>query len=365
MACHVPAVPTNGPRHVGEPAQHVVHGGNDAAGCADRHPEETPVVTPVRALDVQRSAVGQAIRIQGPRHRVVHAEGIEDAPLQELAPLHPADALDHLGQQRVAAVGVAPVLARREIGAVQAGEQLQLGSVRHGQRLAHGAVEERLDVKRAPHAGEVAHDLGQRHPVRPLRQFREVAAQAVLRRQLAVLGQEHDAQCTEVLRGGPDAHTDRRRQHHGQLDAREAEAAPVNWDPVMGDADGEARGARRCERREEFVQLRRVERDLGRHGRFLRIAPGWPVTGARGGGTARHDVLIDVLIGEFNAVDILSGIVCPHGIVKFTGARCHPQRTVRSPTGPLWPPLHRSTHSGQARMASGHDSGVRSAGERA
>jgi hypothetical protein len=130
--------------------------------------------------------------------RVGHAQRFEDPLVGELPERLAARAAHNHGKQRVAAVGVEMLLARREVEVLLARQQRE--HVVIGDEVARvapaGKSEQRPLVADA--AG-VMDQMADCDALAEVRQFRHVLPDVVVQRQLAVLGEQQDGHGGELL----------------------------------------------------------------------------------------------------------------------------------------------------------------------
>ena len=214
---------------VSQPRQHVVHRRDHRAVAAEvRHRQ---VAAPPAAVGLRQVQLGQPRQqhvVVGQRDGLVHAQGLEDARAQHLLERHAGRALDHLGQQLVAAVAVEELAAGPEVQ-----RRLPQQRAHHGAGRPPGhAAGQRHQVEMAARARGVGHQLAQRGLRERARPFGQEAADRGVDLQQAVLGQQQRGQAGEVLAGGADAHAQagpvgRAKRHAGQPPAPAQQHAPV------------------------------------------------------------------------------------------------------------------------------------------
>ena len=243
-----------GASQVGQPAKHVVHGGDEIALAADLlgdHQRMPPAAA--RPGVVVGHHVGRHCGVAGHAFGVVHAQGLEHAFVQEGLQGHAGRAVDRHRQQVVADVVVDLPHARGEVDAL-----LARSGGGHPARGHQGhAVADHAEIKPAAPATGVVHELPQRgHALQAgQRQLGQHPADRGVDVELAFLGEQQRRQAGEVLAGGADAHARARRVGHAVAHAGQPEGLAVDDPARQGHAHDAAGRIVAVVGREERIQL--------------------------------------------------------------------------------------------------------------
>ena len=233
-----PGAPHLGVVEVPVPLRQILHGGLDAAVAG---------LGPVGHLDAEaasgpgpigRGSMGDHLRGVVEEAGAGHAQRSEDPLLGEVAEGLAAHALDHQGEEEVAGVAVAVLVARLEVQLLLPDDDGEaVGVVREVLVVEPGQGHE---VGVVPHAAGVVQQVAEGHRRGVIRHLGDVLADRIVQGKLALLGQEQDARRGDLLRGGADVEHCLGRDGHPMLQARHPIALLIRDTAILDHREGAA-----------------------------------------------------------------------------------------------------------------------------